>query len=854
MPQVIPRGRLFTQITLIALLSVASGCKLTISRQLASQASILQGSEGSLGTSNNSSVTPVSLNLTALPPALDASRNPSISFEGLGSNIASYECRLGNGAFTPCSSPANYTNLLDGSYSFTVRALGSAGQELASVSHSWTVSSPLNLTVAAAYPTNGAQWLDHVKNDGSGVLSATDTTCATSDTPNSACLHGGEIRRVALPGVTSCSGLTLSDALGVFDWSCVVLSGNAVFYSSGFKTGKGLKDLLDPTAWKQNSVSLSGTYSGSSPSAAWWTNPVVALPDNSAGSIQTINNTGFPQGSILTLPSSRATAGYFVLAHKIAIVTLGSAVLNYSGNPAGNCNGSPSDQCLFDMRGNFTWLEGNFSGLSGGAVNADYGHYQGGAFSRLHNSSFDSIGNVSVRLISGDSQKVTRVSANGGNWGLGIDAGSDGNQIEDLDIRNISNCVHVSGINNTLRRIRSSNCSGGPFYLAGSNNTAFDIFVSNSSSGPGLAGTGNTMTRLVSMGHGSNGLQVSGSSNTLTQAVISASGNGIQMWTGTSGNTLSQVTLVNNWGNGIYFIGGGTENTFNQILAVNAGNGIRFQTASSSKNTFSQLAVVNNGIGIDLQNFSDSSKLTGALLMGENSTSNCNVTGGTDPGATHSSCTTTGTDGSNAFGSGALSNAVLRTGRSAASSFIGKISTDDPMNVSDTNGSAAYPASPTTFDWINFADPFRAWNRDGGTFPSTDNRGGWGSGTGRIWDFRLRSTDSAFLNRSGDGSTLNQSFVAGGACPSAVDGNLVAVDQHTSPRTYLLNAAEITDPLEVGYGATGNRNGLCESNESCLYTPNFGAYQGEGSLGTCTFADGTVSGVTMWGYSTNGVN
>jgi hypothetical protein len=94
-------------------------------------------------------------------------------------------------------------------------------------------------------------------------------------------------------------------------------------------------------------------------------------------------------------------------------------------------------------------------------------------------------------------------------------------------------------------------------------------------------------------------------------------------------------------------------------------------------------------------------------------------------------------------------------------------------------------------------------------------------------------------------------FVAGGPCPAAVAGNEVAVT--IGGEMYLLDAVEIVDPSSPGYAAAGNHDGLCESGESCIYTPNFGVYQGEGTLGTCTFEDGPVTGVTMYGYSTNGV-
>jgi hypothetical protein len=66
--------------------------------------------------------------------------------------------------------------------------------------------------------------------------------------------------------------------------------------------------------------------------------------------------------------------------------------------------------------------------------------------------------------------------------------------------------------------------------------------------------------------------------------------------------------------------------------------------------------------------------------------------------------------------------------------------------------------------------------------------------------------------------------------------------------TYLQNAYEI---FEDGIG---NDNGLCESNESCIYTPNIGAYQGEGSLQaiSSSFTNGNITNVKLYQYVTNG--
>src|SRR5690606_24214014 len=73
-------------------------------------------------------------------------------------------------------------------------------------------------------------------------------------------------------------------------------------------------------------------------------------------------------------------------------------------------------------------------------------------------------------------------------------------------------------------------------------------------------------------------------------------------------------------------------------------------------------------------------------------------------------------------------------------------------------------------------------------------------------------------------------------------------------QTWLKAATELFDD------GIGDDDGLCESNEACLYAPNFGAYQGHGiawgqtDFPTCEFDanDGPITGVTMAGYPSNG--
>lgn len=111
----------------------------------------------------------------------------------------------------------------------------------------------------------------------------------------------------------------------------------------------------------------------------------------------------------------------------------------------------------------------------------------------------------------------------------------------------------------------------------------------------------------------------------------------------------------------------------------------------------------------------------------------------------------------------------------------------------------------------------------------------------------VSNANSLAVNNTNDGVLSNDPFVAGSICPSAVHGNKVSKNLESTAKTYLSNAFEILGD-EIG-----NDNGLCESNEDCIYTPNFGSYQGTGdfySNGTCIFQNGTISGVQMYAYPT----
>jgi hypothetical protein len=99
-------------------------------------------------------------------------------------------------------------------------------------------------------------------------------------------------------------------------------------------------------------------------------------------------------------------------------------------------------------------------------------------------------------------------------------------------------------------------------------------------------------------------------------------------------------------------------------------------------------------------------------------------------------------------------------------------------------------------------------------------------------------------NSSESFGSQNAPFITGASCPATVQGNVIAT---YGVKPYLRHAYEIM------FDASGNDNGLCESNERCTYMPNQGAYQGHGNLiGPCQFNSGTISGVTMFAFEHNG--
>jgi hypothetical protein len=307
-----------------------------------------------------------------------------------------------------------------------------------------------------------------------------------------------------------------------------------------------------------------------------------------------------------------------------------------------------------------------------------------------------------------------------------------------------------------------------------------------------------------------------------------------------SNSVYQNMTFANNAGTyDLRFVWGGNSLVHN-LLSINSA-GYSNYTWRSSNLTYSQMMTGKNTFGSQNVQRPEAAphQFKNNLVM---ESASCSTSAGGSPydmGIT-SACAN----------SGASTATFLTPTFDFSKIFVGKVTTNDTVNSTDLFGAAVFSS---LLDWLHFESPFRIWGLDGSTFPHSTNWGACTSGNCRIWDYRLKADNANIaFNNTDLVTSKNPAFIAGATCPSVLNGNKVTTYTNSTPTTFTF----LTHAQEVLLDGIGNDNGLCESNESCIYTPNFGAYQGEGdyySNGTCLFQDGTVSGVNVYAYPVNGV-
>ena len=651
----------------------------------------------------------------------------------------------------------------------------------------------------------GAAWNDYVRT-------GTTTPCPIADRLE-VCEHAGEVQRVDVAGVTSCARLVLEDELGVFEWTCAIEDGHAVF-TSALLRGRGLRDLVTAAGWRENRVVLSGAARGETEPAVWWPNPVEALPDNSAAG-SGIAVLAAP-GTIYVVPGTRGTEGIRVAADRIGLVTLGTEQLIHN-RLTGNAS------CILEVNtANGVWIEAavDAGDLGERAICLrTSGHAQVHASRALYGG-YNQTSTISLDNVTRSRFRDVRVSESG-SFGImvGETAACDDNLFEDLVVdggwNSFREAIYVrSGTRNVfVRPVATNNQSSGILlgsYCDGgdaSGNTVTGARVTNNEkNGVYVTSTNNVVTHTLALGNGGAGVFLS---NNCGYA---------------HGTKVSATTAAFNGGYGVLSV----------TVAITVENAVAIGNSvgvfSGAHAAWSNVAASDSPQG-DVVLADAPSDYQGALIVP--ATGSCVNPAGW-PGLVDGACTPDG-----------ASTAVVHYSGSLLAEPIGEVSADSAQG----RARAEFPAASSTFDWSRFDNAFRVWGRWGIAGP-------WRTGDASVIDLRLQRDASKLRDNTGAVTVRNAPFVDGEPCPIEVHGDRAADNRGTMNGvgpvdTFLLNAIEIVDPTSAGYGA-GDHDGLCESGESCLYAPNFGAYQGEGALGRCAYTSGTVTGVTMYGHAVNG--
>lgn len=715
--------------------------------------------------------------------------------------------------------------------SLIIRAPQSSNSTIASSSCA-NVSQSVS-QVQPVYP-NHANWNQYVHNAG-GIADTpynqSDVNCSGTENWYLNCTHGGERRKVTGTGLANCKGLTATDSLGAFSWTCDSSQNPPVFYSRALNTGKGLGTLINPSSLQFYPLGLTVTDSGgctvlSAPPSAQWKNPIVDLV--AGGYISTTVQKTLPgTGSIYILKSGTSTQsdGIHLLGNGTGLVVMPGSTLQWAGVAGGNCNGSSALVCT---DGQYQWVEGAYDGYHPTNLVSVGAYDVSSSFSRYHLFSFKNAGSQGMR--SNGHNLYDQVSI-GNVTGSGfVFSFANFSQVYQLAVNNTTgNGIDADGISHMrMNQIFTSNVNAKAFSIQATSAAVTDVLVSQLT----ITNSSACCQMFFNIAQGA-------LTNTL--------------------DTFSHLSILNSNALLLMAEGFGTandnnHNTYNDVLIANFGaSSVALNINAVQNDAFYDLAIEGSGANSGIVNDANTSLTT-------NFDGSLRIKGFAIP------CSNTQgsflLNGANCFYSPGLSKAPTLGGFDFGLTFQGVVSSDTYNQSSGGGlGTQTYPAvSDTNIDWINFVDPlFRGWGLSGiGTFIDSSRNGPCNAGSPncQMYDTRVLSSDSN-ANALNFYGSWNSSLPN---CPLAVDGagglypggsGNVTIITDQAGHTYLKNAVEI--PFDDAPGA--NNNGLCESGEKCIFAPNAGAYQGSDDFTaqTCIFHSGTISNVTMYAYPVNGL-
>ena len=658
-----------------------------------------------------------------------------------------------------------------------------------------------------AYYPAAPNWNDYVKNDGPDIFNATGTPCDGTETGGyGACIHSGELRAFTIPGQNSCVGLTAEDNNGFLNWTCLDNTGEVCFVSTGLKKDVRLVDLVGLQKWPESSLIVSdgsGVVYTTDPEQ-WWSNPIRSFVGvqhdfylNEEGTIYVHTGGTTYQRDI------------FILANKIALVGFpGFPIYSRDNNGPFVLGG-----------GNFLWIEGEFNGIGDTEV-----------------MSFEQLKFSVLRYIS-----VMGAGTQTNGWGLRLGNGSNNNKIEHV----------ISKLNTYGIRIENSR-----------DNSLEDCFLTmNGNAGLWVySSRGNHLNNIISSNN-LIGLRLQASDGNVITGFTAAhnSSFGLSLTDGSDDNVISNSTSAKNQRFGLNVEGSSNNNIFNNLALV--GNAVHGASISASiSNTFQNMAMTNSGPVSNLFASSPDTVTYGLFMDSSGGYFTGRLIFGTNGDGSENDCVVSGSTGiTDTCGVADGSDFTVTTSSPALGSFVGKAASDS-ANDEDSNGGASFPSTvvaANAFDWTSFERPLRTWGAEVYATDEYNNTalidvGKMGCSSnnfvltnaycaywheywhdnGHIWDWNIRVGDTLIRN--------SLSIPANGDAANTVTHTW----SDNSTATFLRNAVE----------KKGNGNGLCESGETCLYTPNIGSYQGHGGLQSAgSFTNGdTLSGISLEEFSTNG--
>lgn len=652
-------------------------------------------------------------------------------------------------------------------------------------------STPVQLgDVAPYFPAAGADWNDYVKNDQASIYTATDTAATGTETGtySEAVIHGGEVRSLPVPELSSCPGVTATDSLGAFDWACVEIGGDVQMVSTGLKDGKYLSDLIDfdTAQWKENTVTVftGGNDYGYSSTSPWWTNPIYE--NTSAGILST-------EGAVYAVTADPG-AMFNIMADRISLVVQPGITASGSGS---------SGAVVYASTRHFIWVEGTFD-----AVDEIMGiQFSQARFSVVRGVRVEHAESDGIYISSSHGCRLSDINVSDNLYGLTIATNTM------TEISNVNSAENDSGI-----RIMNSSDGTVLTNIVSADNESFGYIIQ--------AGTGHRFSYIKAYNNGFYGLWLDGITDSVISNVLVANSenNGI-MISGALSSVIMNLTSVNGGNDGIRIHNSSDTTIIDAAVANNNYMGLSMD--NSDNMLFVNVTSTNNEFnGLQLSN-SDNSRFTGILKVGANGIIDCNVTGGVNEGLVSLTCLNAGD-----------SNAILSTNVSSAASFVGKIAADDTINLSDNNGSANYNSIS---DWTSFENVYRTWGKEGAAFPSTTHQGYADSTESlRIWDWSL-----AISGDTGDnGSPV---LIDALTLPSGDDTISHAWAGTSTVVTFLRNAQEILNDNVGNDNLLCESGEVCQYLPNIGGYQGHGSMASAGS-----FTPGEITSVTLMEYTVNG--